>query len=153
VNFIRRIKYFFRRRELERSGFKHVVADGRVWIEGPGGWRVEFGGSPLDPEILYSEGRRLVCLDAYYWHESKEDREADTSKMSARELVEHYDRRVFQIHVPENLRWSILQTDSPSESADASGVESVSADECDRILANIELAVEFGEGKKPRFVR
>jgi len=153
MNFIRRIKCFFRRRELEQLGFKHVVADGRVWIEGPGGWRVEFGGSPLDPEILYSEGRRLVCLDAYYWHESKADRELDTSRMSARELVRHYDRRIFQIRVPENLHWSIVQTDSAVGSDRAGRAELVSANECDHILTNIEMAVEFHVGKKPRFVK
>jgi hypothetical protein len=73
--------------------------------------------------------------------------------MSARELVRHYNRATFRICVPDDLRWSIVQADSPTGSSNASRAELVSSDERDRILANIEMAVEFDVGKKPRFVK
>ena len=153
MSFIRRIKYFFRRRELGRLGFQHVVANGRAWVEGHGGWRVEHGCShPADPEVLYWEGSRRVCLDAYYWNESKEDREADLIEMSSRELSGYWDRMIFRVIVPDVMRWKDMQHLAPDGVFLDSG-EAVTPDERERILNNIQLAVEFECGRTPQFVK
>jgi hypothetical protein len=148
------IKLFFRRQRLKRLGLIPLVIDGIRWFEGPGGWRVTFcNGDWREPSVLYCEGNRSVCFDTYPWHESQSDREADTTTMSDRERFRWHDRKILRIIVPDNLTWSIDQSDSLAGKKNFIVGEMVSSEERDRIFANIEMAEEFGTGKKPQFVR
>jgi hypothetical protein len=117
-----------------------VVENGRAWVECTEGFKVQFSmWNGNDSSLTYTEGGREIALEAIYWHDSNEDREADLSKMSDRQLTKYFERTVMLIYVPDALRWR-------------DGGEVISSEDRARILANIRSACEF-ENNKPRFLR
>jgi hypothetical protein len=123
-----------------RRMLTRIVNEDRAWVESIEGFRVEacmWNGNAS--WVVYTEGDREILLDAVFWHESKEDREAVLAHMSARHLGKYLERTVTLIRVPDVLRWH--------KSADV-----VSPDDRSRILENIQRACEL-ENMKPRFVK
>ena len=117
-----------------------IINNSGIWVESTEGFKVGFfmwNGN--DSCLSYSEGGREFVLEAIFWHDSKEDREADLTGMTARQLEKYGERRVMLIYVPDNLRWR--NSDDPIPSEDRQ-----------RILGNIRVAVEF-ETHKPRFLK
>jgi predicted nuclease of restriction endonuclease-like RecB superfamily len=111
-----------------------------VWVESTEGFKVGFFGfNAQDSYIVYSDAGREIRFETTYWHESKEDRQADRSKMTSREFIKYWKRAVTLIPVPDNLRWN-------------NSDEAITIQDRQRILGNIRAALEF-ENEKPRFVR
>jgi hypothetical protein len=117
-----------------------IVKDSKAWIESTDGFRCEaFSFNGKDEGIIYSEDGRDIVFDTVDWHDSKEDREADVFKMSARQLRKYCERRLTLIYVPDVLRWRATDV-------------AISAEDCARILANIRSACEL-ENRNIRFVK
>lgn len=72
--------------------------------------------------------------------------------MSVKELIRYYDRRIFRIHVPDDLRWQILKNTSPAGWQSYGDGEIVLPADRERILNNIEMAYEY-QGVIPKFVK
>ena len=122
-----------------RRMLTRIVKDGKAWVESTEGFRYEFFmWNGKDSHIVYTEGGREIVLETLFWHESKEDRQADVSQMSALQLGKYLDRTVTLIYVPDVLRWN--------------NTEAISPDDRTRILENIQRACEL-ENMKPRFVK
>ncbi len=109
-----------------------------VWIESQLGFKVLIAmGNHEDNGIFYEEGDRQLGLDACFWHDS-EDRNADLTKMTVRQLGQYFDRTVTVVQVPRVWKWFKSE-------------EIISAEDRLRILDNVRRALEF-ENQKPRFV-
>jgi hypothetical protein len=117
-----------------------IVKDGKAWIESSEGFRCEaFSFNGKDEGIIYSEDGRDVVFDTVDWHDSKEDREADVSQMSARQLQRYCERTVTLVYVPDALRWRDTEV-------------LISAEDRTRILKNIRTACEL-ENRSIRLVK
>lgn len=117
-----------------------IVKDGRAWVESTEGFRFESSlGGRDDGCITYTEGDCYLQLNAFFWHDSEEDRKADLSEMSLRQLGKYFERTVTLIYAPDVLQWH-------------NSTEAISADDRARILANIQGACKL-EGLRPRFVK